>query len=101
MDKKTAMQEFKKMWLWLYQHPAHDKKYYVDYVARVQPRWLNDCPLCTVATDACTGCLDLWNNEGKNLCTDPVSPYSKWKATSVDEAHHRTWYAGEIVKLVM
>jgi len=100
MDKETAMQEFKKMWLWLYQHPAHDKKYYVDYVAKPDPRWLNDCPLCIGPIDECTECLVLWNNRGKGLCTDLASPYSEWKATSVEDSHRRTWYAGEIVKLV-
>lgn len=100
MDKDTALQEFKKMWLWLYQHPAHDKQYYVEHVAKPEPPWLNDCPLCSIATDECTECLVLWNNGQGSLCTDPASPYSKWKQTSTNEPHQRTWFAGEIMNLV-
>lgn len=99
-ERKTALQEFKKMWTWLYRHPAHDKKYYVKNVAKADPRWKNDCPLCQISgEDDCKECLLLWDNGEGSLCSDPASPLSKWQKTHRNDPNFRTWYAGQIVDI--
>lgn len=97
--RKDALQEFKKMWTWLYQHPAHDKKYYVKHVAKADPAWKNDCPLCALSDDDCTECLLLWDKGEGSLCSDPASPLSKWQKTHLNDPNFRTWYAGQIVDI--
>ena len=99
MSKENAMEEFKKMWLWLYRHPAHDKNYYVKHVAKPSPPWDNDCPLCSFVDDQCTECLVIWDSGEGTLCSDPASPLAKWKDTDINEPHRRTWYAGELMAL--
>ncbi len=99
MLQKAALNEFKKMWTWLYQHPAHDKKYYVKHVAKVDPAWKNDCPLCALSDDDCKECLLLWDNGDGSLCSDPASPLSKWRKTHLNDPNYRTWYAGQIVDI--
>ncbi len=100
MDKDRAIVEFKKMWLWLSKHPAHDKEYYVQHVAKPNPTWKNDCPLCALEEDDCNECLILWDNGKGSLCSDPTSPLSKWKNTNIEDVHKRTWHAGELMGLV-
>jgi hypothetical protein len=97
--QKEALQELKKMWIWLYQHPAHDKKYYVEHVVKAEPPWKNDCPLCAIAEDNCKECLLLWDNGHGSLCSDPASPLSKWKETHLNNPDYRTWYAGQMIDI--
>lgn len=98
--RREALMEFKKMWTWLYQHPAHDKRYYVKHVVKADPAWKNDCPLCELSTgDGCKECLLLWDNGEGSLCSDPGSPLSKWRNTHLNDPNYRTWYAGKIVDI--
>lgn len=99
MLEKDALNEFKKMWTWLYQHPAHDKKYYVKHVAKPEDDWKNDCPLCHTSEGECSECLDLWDNGHGSLCQDPDSPYSQWRKTHLNDPNYRTWYAGKIIDI--
>ncbi len=99
MKKETALEEFKKMWTWLYRHPAHDKRYYVKHVAKPEEGWKNDCPLCTVSEGECQECLALWDKGKGSLCDDPESPLSKWKETHKNDPNFRTWYAGKIADI--
>jgi hypothetical protein len=39
--KIEALDDMRKMWMWLYKHPAHDKQYYVSYVANLDRPWGN------------------------------------------------------------
>lgn len=100
MADKTALEEFKKMWDWLYRHPAHDKQYYVKHVAKADPPWKNDCPLCDFSYGDCTECLSLWDEGNGSLCDDPNSPLNKWRKTYLGDPHFRTWYAGKVSSLV-
>ncbi len=100
MPKTEAIQEFKKMWTWLYRHPAHDKHYYVKHVAKAEPPWKNDCPLCDLSEGECTECLQLWDNGKGSLCDDPESPLNKWRQTHMGDPNFRTWYAGKVADLV-
>ncbi len=98
--KNTAVEEFKKMWIWLYRHPAHDKKYYVRHVARPLNGWRNNCPLCALsANQDCTECLDVWNHGEGTLCEDPNSPLYKWERTHLNDPNDRTWYAGKLIDI--
>lgn len=100
MAKTDALEEFKKMWTWLYRHPAHDKRYYVKHVVKADPAWKNDCPLCEISEgDQCTECQILWDEGKGSLCTDPDSPLSKWKQTHLNDPNFRTWYAGKLVDI--
>lgn len=101
MERRIALEEFKKMWTWLYKHPAHDTKYYVSHVAKPQTPWKNDCPLCALsASGECGECKTLWDEGHGSLCADPESPLSKWKKTQLQDPDFRTWYAGKIVEIV-
>ncbi|MFH0784539.1 MAG: hypothetical protein V2B20_21625 [Pseudomonadota bacterium] len=99
MKKNEALNEMMKMWTWLYKHPAHDKKYYVSYVAKLSKPWKNNCPACELAGDNCGNCL--MNFEGKqgSFCADPESPFRKWQDTTLDNPDYRTLYAGEIIAM--
>lgn len=100
MVRKEALQEFRKMWIWLYKHPAHDKKYYAKHVAKPDPLWKKDCPLCELSPGSdCIECKSLWDQGKGSLCTDPESPYSKWRQTHLNDPNYRTWYAGKIIDL--
>jgi hypothetical protein len=99
MKKLEALDEAAKMWIWLYKHPAHDKKYYVTYVAKPEHPWKNDCPICEVVENSCLNCLIQLDEPHGTFCTDPESPFLKWKATTLDNPDHRTFYAGEIIAL--
>jgi hypothetical protein len=100
MERRIALEEFKKMWTWLYKHPAHDSKYYVSHVAKPQPAWKNDCPLCALSKSGeCGECKTLWDEGHGSLCSDPESPLSKWKKTQLQDPDFRTWYAGKIVEI--
>ncbi len=100
MKRDIALQEFRKMWIWLYKHPAHDKKYYVQNVAKPKPVWRNDCPLCALTEEGeCNECKSLWATTRGNLCSDPDSPLSQWRKTEKDNPDLRTWYAGKLVDL--
>lgn len=101
MERKEALNEFRKMWIWLYKHPAQDNKYYVNYVAKPIPPWKNNCPLCALSAkgEKCHECKSMWDSGHGSLCTDPDSPLVKWRNSSVEEPDNRTWYAGRIVQL--
>jgi hypothetical protein len=99
MKKLEALDETTKMWIWLYKHPAQDKKYYVTHVAKPDKPWKNDCPLCEIAENDCSNCLMQWEEQNGTFCSDPESPFRKWKATSLDNPDHRTWYAGEVIAM--
>jgi hypothetical protein len=100
MERKNALQEFRKMWIWLYKHPAQDNKYYTSYVAKPKPSWRNDCPLCALSAEGeCRECRSMWDTGHGSLCTDPDSPLVKWRKTSVDDPDNRTWYAGRLVEI--
>jgi hypothetical protein len=99
MERSEALQEFKKMWTWLYKHPAHDSKYYVKHVAKPEQGWKNDCPLCALSDGECKECNALWDQGNGSLCSDPESPFSQWRKTHLNDPNFRTWYAGKIVDL--
>ena len=99
MVKSDALQEFKKMWKWLYSHPAHSQKYYIDHVAKVDPPWQKECPISDCYEGDCKECLELWNEGNGNLCEDPESPINKWRNTNLGDPDFRTWYAGKVVKI--
>ena len=100
LDKNEAIVEFKKMWSWLYKHPAHDKAYYVKHVVKADPRWKNDCPLCNLADGKeCSECLTIWNKGNGSLCEDPESPLNKWRGTHLSDPNFRMWYAGQIADI--
>lgn len=99
MVRSEALDEFKKMWIWLYKHPAHDKSYYVKHVAKPDPAWKKDCPLCALSEGECQECLALWNQGNGTLCEDQESPLNKWRQTDLGDPDFRTWYAGKIVEL--
>lgn len=99
MVRQDALDEFKKMWTWLYRHPAHDRRYYVEHVAKPEPVWKNDCPLCEIADGECKECLTLWDEGRGSLCSDPDSPQSKWGKTQLDDPDFRSWYAGKIADI--
>ena len=87
------------MWTWLYKHPAHDRKYYTTYVAKVEKPWKNDCPICDLADDSCQDCPMKGEGQTGTFCTDPESPFQKWMMTSLDKPDYRTLYSGEIIAI--
>lgn len=99
MERNDALKEFKKMWTWLYKHPAHDNKYYVRHVIKPETAWKNDCPLCALSDGECKECGKLWDEGRGSLCSDPESPLSKWRKTHRNDPNYRTWYAGKIVDI--
>lgn len=99
MINPEAVQEFKKMWQWLYSHPAHNQNYYMKYVARIDQPWQRECPICDSNEGDCQECLELWNRGRGTLCDDPESPVNKWRKTNLGDPDFRTWYAGKIIKI--
>ena len=99
LAKIEALDDLTKMWMWLYKHPAHDKKYYVSHVANLDRPWKNDCPLCDLADQKCSDCLMKWEEQKGTFCTDPESPFLKWEETTTDNPDYRTLFAGEIIAL--
>ncbi len=99
MKRIEALNETAKMWVWLYKHPAQDKKYYVTHVAKLAKPWKNDCPLCEVAENTCSNCLMQFEEQKGTFCKDPESPFCKWQATSLDNPDYRTLYAGEMIAI--
>jgi hypothetical protein len=100
MERIGALKEFMKMWTWLCKHPAHDSKYYVNYVAKPEQAWKNDCPLCALSpAGECKECKTLWDEGHGSLCADPESPLYKWRKALPNDPDIRTWYAGKIVEL--
>jgi hypothetical protein len=99
MNKIEALKEATKMWTWLYKHPAHDEKYYVTHVARLSEPWKNNCPVCELAEDTCANCLMTWDEQNGTFCTDPESPFRKWKETRLDNPDFRMMYAGDIIAM--
>jgi len=98
--KKEALTEFKKMWTWLYRHPAHDRKYYIQHVAMPEGGWEKNCPLCALsASHSCQECLEVWDQGNGNLCEDPQSPFNRWKNTHISDPNNRTWYAGRLIDI--
>ncbi len=100
MSKTNAIQEFKKMWQWLYSHPAHDPKYYIKHVAKIDPPWQQDCPICDYYDGECKDeCLKLYDEGNGTMCDDQESPMCKWQNTNLGDPDFRTWYAGKVVKI--
>jgi hypothetical protein len=99
MVTKEAVSEFKKMWTWLYRHPAHDQKYYIKHVAKADQPWKNDCPLCHLSEGECRECLALWDKGNGTLCEDPGSPLSQWRGTHLNNPNFRMWYAGKLADM--
>ena len=97
--KIEALDDMTKMWMWLYKHPAHDKKYYVSHVANLDRPWKNDCPICDLADLKCSNCLMQLEELKGTFCTDPESPFRKWKETTRDNPDTRMQYAGDIIAL--
>ncbi len=100
MIQKDKLSNFDKMWTWLYEHPAHDQEYYMEYVAKLDESWENSCPLSNDSTlDNCDGCNMLWKSNKGSLCMDPESPLIKWKNTERQEADKRSYYADQVAVL--
>lgn len=99
MVNSDALIEFKKMWKWLYSHPAHNQDYYIKYVAQVDPAWQKNCPLCESNDGDCTDCLTLYNEGNGTLCEDQNSPINKWRSTNLGDPDFRTWYAGKVINI--
>lgn len=97
MNKIEALKETATMWTWLYKHPAHDRKYYETYVAKLDQPWRNDCPIRDLEADICPDCPMKGEEQKGTFCTDPESPLQKWKLTATDLPDFRTLYAGEII----
>ena len=73
------------MWAWLMGYPAHDQKYYMKHVARLDADWDNECPLSNSSEISnCDGCNMLWESAKGTLCSDSRSPLYKWKNTSIE-----------------
>jgi hypothetical protein len=99
MKKIEALKEIATMWTWLYKHPAHDRKYYETYVAKLNQPWRNDCPICDQEADICPDCPMKLEEQNGTFCTDPESPLQKWQATTTDHPDYRTLYSGEIIAI--
>lgn len=99
MSKTEKLQEFHKMWTWLYKHPAHDPQYYVAHVAKPDTPWVNNCPLAITTGEDCVECLMMWDNGAGNLCHDTSSPMTKWRTSDMDDPDNRMWYAGKMVEM--
>ena len=99
MITNEALLEFKKMWTWLYKHPAHDQKYYIKHVIKVDGEWQKDCPLCEQLEGNCPECLALYDNGNGTLCEDQQSPLNKWRNTHLADPNYRMWYAGKVIDI--
>ena len=100
MIGKNDLDNFKKMWIWLYSHPAHDREYYMQHVAKLDDMWDNSCPLSTSPNaDDCGGCQILWQSDKGTLCTDPDAPLNKWIKTDRQQPDDRSFYAGHVADL--
>ncbi len=102
MRGKNDLDNFMKMWTWLYSHPAHDRKYYMRHVAKLNDMWENSCPLSTSPkAHECGGCQMLWQSDKGTLCTDPDGPLYKWNKTDRQQPDVRSFYAGHVAALIM
>ena len=101
MIGKENLMRFKKMWTWLSGYPAHNQDYYMEHVASLDEKWLNDCPLANGELKECTGCSVLWESESGSLCTDRDSPLYKYQATSIHYPDYRSFYASQVAVLAM
>ncbi len=99
MTRNDAIEEFRDMWTWLYSHPAHDRRYYIKYVAKPDPAWKNECPICGLTEEECKECLTIWDNGNGTLCEDRESPLNLWQNTNQGDPDFRMWYAGKLVAL--
>lgn len=99
MIGKDNLFNFRKMWTWLSGHPAHDREYYIEHVAKIDPLWRNCCPLANRESEDCDGCIAIWHSENGSLCTDPDAPIYKWQATSRRHPDYRTYYASKVAVL--
>ena len=99
MIGKDNLLNFRKMWTWLSGHPAHDREYYMKHVAKIDPPWLNCCPLANKEQEECDGCIAIWDSENGSLCTDPDAPIYKWLATSRHHPDFRSYYASQAAVL--
>ena len=90
------LHEFVAMWRWLSAHPANDLGYYMKYVVKGSPAWMNNCPLSTREGKDCTDCRTLWNSRNGNLCADSDSPLHKWQETDMLQSDLRVYYASEV-----
>lgn len=100
MIAHEAIVEFRKMWTWLYKHPAHDQKYYLKHVMKTDHEWQKDCPLCEHFEGNCSGCLEIYDKGNGTLCDDPKSPVNQWRKTQLADPDYRMWYAGKVVNIV-
>lgn len=102
MTEGIKFNNFKKMWTWLACHPAHNREYYVKYVAKAEQEWVNSCPLSNKKPDKdCNGCASLWTSGRGTLCADPHSPFNLWDQTDIEYPHDRSYYASQIAVLAM
>ena len=99
MKNQDALNEFKKMWIWLYSHPAHDRRYYMNHVVKIEEAWEKECPICHHAEGECNQCKALWDEGRGNLCEDQQSPLNRWKNTHLSDPNYRMWYAGKIADI--
>ncbi len=99
---KEEVNNFSKMWTWLYEHPGHDQLYYMKNVVKLTDYWNNGCPLSNNEKVAkCDGCAAIWNTGKGSLCTDSESPLSKWiKVTAAGDADKRSYYAARLTMLI-
>jgi len=102
MIGNSKLKKFKKMWTWLCGYPAHDRSYYMEYVAVPNENWMNNCPLCNSKTVSnCDGCKLLWDSSRGTLCTDLDSPLYKWRATDMQHPDDRSYYASQVAVLAL
>lgn len=102
MTGKDELNNFKKMWTWLIGHPAHDRQYFMEHVAKLDKMWPNSCPLANSNKEGdCTGCKMLWKSERGTLCTDSDAPLYKWQTTDRQLPDDRSYYASQIAVLAM
>lgn len=99
MITNETLTEFKKMWTWLYSHPAHNQKYYIKHVIKVEPAWEKDCPICHQSGGKCDECNALWDKGNGTLCEDLESPLNRWRNTHLSDPNYRMWYAGKVIDL--
>ena len=102
MTGQHDIENFQKMWAWLMGYPAHDQKYYMKHVAKLDKDWDNDCPLSNRSeVSSCDGCHMLWKSHKGTLCSDSSSPLYKWKNTDVELPDERSYYASQTAVLAM
>lgn len=97
MITSEALQELKKMWTWLYKHPAHDQKYYIQHVIKADSEWQKDCPLCEHLEGDCSQCLTIYDKGNGTICEDLQSPVNRWRNTHLADPDYRMWYASKVV----